>query len=497
MSSKGPAPCVIRVEDRTRRFGGKVALTTADGGTVSRRGKGRTPARRTEMIAAELRGGNKSSLNEALGWIGSRVDDVYGANVGRLEDVWIDPSNGIPRWLLIKEGRFGGRTTLIPFEDATAGAGHVWVPYERDVVRNAPEVEPGAPLTQQVEGMLRGHYAANASPPPRPAGGEAAGDPQGRDDAGFGEAGPPREQQTERPIDGAGAAEGRPEESATTIRIQAAPPPAATTDSERQGQPSQFQSPSGNVQPPQRPTEQPSSQQSALRPDPLRPAPPISAEQSAADRFRDQPAMRRPQFSYPPRDPSAGLGASIPDGGEPLPGAERTARPVDPDAAPRPDWPPREQEPPAWRPAPFEQPPASYEQPPVPRQQQPAPPPQQPREQWPPTQHGSGYEEAGRQPMADPYSYGRQEYGGSPHGQEQPQPQPQPQYGYVQPQPQYDRPPQPQAPARSAPPPNPLESLAAIAASPQVHYVEIELVGQLSIKGDLRSVRVVPRGPGG
>ena len=115
------------------------------------------------MIAAELRGGNKPSLNEALGWIGSRVDDIYGASVGRLEDVWIDPGTGVPRWLLVKEGRFGGRSTLVPFSDATAGAGHVWVPYERDVVREAPQIKPGVPLTQQVEATLRNHYAANAA----------------------------------------------------------------------------------------------------------------------------------------------------------------------------------------------------------------------------------------------------------------------------------------------------------------------------------------------
>lgn len=113
------------------------------------------------MAAAELHGGGKPKLNEALGWIGSRVDDVYGAQVGRLEDVWIDPGTGAPRWLLVNEGRFGGRTTLIPFEDATAGAGHVWVPYERDVVSAAPAVVAGAPLTQQVEAALRTHYAAN------------------------------------------------------------------------------------------------------------------------------------------------------------------------------------------------------------------------------------------------------------------------------------------------------------------------------------------------
>ena len=112
------------------------------------------------MVAAELRGGNNPGLNEALAWIGSRVDDIYGSDVGRLEDVWIDPGTGVPRWLLVNEGRFGGRTTLIPFEDATAGAGHVWVPYESEIVRGAPEIEPGAPLTHQVEAALRAHYAA-------------------------------------------------------------------------------------------------------------------------------------------------------------------------------------------------------------------------------------------------------------------------------------------------------------------------------------------------
>lgn len=114
------------------------------------------------MIAAESRGGKRPSLSEALGWIGSRVDDVYGAGIGRLEDVWIDPGTGAPRWLLVKEGRFGGRTTLIPFEDATPGPGHVWVPYELEVVRSAPEVEAGSPLTQQLEAALRRHFASYA-----------------------------------------------------------------------------------------------------------------------------------------------------------------------------------------------------------------------------------------------------------------------------------------------------------------------------------------------
>jgi hypothetical protein len=135
----------------------------AVGGTVPDAGKDTGSEDGWKMIAAELRGGGKPSLNEALGWIGSRVDDVYGAAIGRLEDVWIDPATGEPRWLLVKEGRFGGRSTLVPFNQATPGDGNVWIPYERSVVREAPQIEPGVPLTQQVEATLRNHYAANAA----------------------------------------------------------------------------------------------------------------------------------------------------------------------------------------------------------------------------------------------------------------------------------------------------------------------------------------------
>lgn len=117
----------------------------------------------------ELRGGNRPSLDQALGWIGSRVDDIYGSSVGRLEDVWIDPGTGAPKWLLVKEGHFGGRTTLIPFGDATAGAGHVWVPYEREIVRDAPAVEPGTPLTHDLEATLSAHFSRTSAADPAPA----------------------------------------------------------------------------------------------------------------------------------------------------------------------------------------------------------------------------------------------------------------------------------------------------------------------------------------
>ena len=225
------------------------------------------------MIAAELRGGNKPSLNEALGWIGSRVDDIYGASVGRLEDVWIDPGTGVPRWLLVKEGRFGGRSTLVPFSDATAGAGHVWVPYERDVVREAPQIKPGVPLTQQVEATLRNHYAANAA---------AA--------VGHGS----------QPSTHAGSARQEPR---ATVRLAAAEsipsdPPSGPEPTVPPPRLPQRPAPPVQPPPPQAPRyEQPRYEEPARVVPPPPPAPPQQPP------YYQQPAAPPPQYQQPPAPP--------------------------------------------------------------------------------------------------------------------------------------------------------------------------------------------------
>jgi sporulation protein YlmC with PRC-barrel domain len=111
------------------------------------------------MLTVELRGAARPTLEDARGWIGYRVEDVYGAGIGRLEDVIADPQTDEPRWLLVREGRFGGHRTLIPFDDATAAAGYVWIPYERSLVRDAPHLAQSTSLTDGLQERLRDHYS--------------------------------------------------------------------------------------------------------------------------------------------------------------------------------------------------------------------------------------------------------------------------------------------------------------------------------------------------
>lgn len=125
-------------------------------------------------MVGELRRDAHPELMEAVSWIGSRVDDVYGTTIGKVADVWIDEAGGRPRWLLVQLGRFGGHYTLVPYLDASGGKADVWIPYDGPTVRRAPAVIPGVALTPDLDASFEAHYraardAATPTPPPPPA----------------------------------------------------------------------------------------------------------------------------------------------------------------------------------------------------------------------------------------------------------------------------------------------------------------------------------------
>ena len=117
------------------------------------------------MVNVRVRGhsGYMLDLSEALAWTGVRVDDVYGARVGTVEDVYVDHETDAPRWILVKMGRFSDAHALLPLRDAVAGAGHVWIPYEKDLIRRAPQIPAGMPITQELECALCAHYGVMSS----------------------------------------------------------------------------------------------------------------------------------------------------------------------------------------------------------------------------------------------------------------------------------------------------------------------------------------------
>jgi hypothetical protein len=108
-----------------------------------------------EGVGAEL-----PSREDALGWIGYRVDEMGGSSVARVLGVFLDTESGEPVWVIAKLGRFG-KVVAIPFLDCAAAAGHLWIPYTRDVLRSAPVVDPSKPLTREQELAICAHYGVH------------------------------------------------------------------------------------------------------------------------------------------------------------------------------------------------------------------------------------------------------------------------------------------------------------------------------------------------
>jgi PRC-barrel domain len=96
-------------------------------------------------------------LKEALGWIGFRVDDMNGTRLARVLSIYVDAADGEPVWVLVKLGRFG-KVTAVPYADCADGPGRIWVAHGRKVVRGAPSVSGGKPLTREEEVALCEHY---------------------------------------------------------------------------------------------------------------------------------------------------------------------------------------------------------------------------------------------------------------------------------------------------------------------------------------------------
>ena len=112
----------------------------------------------------ELHGTAAPGVSEARSWIGNRVEDVYGAGVGRVEDVVVD-SAGTPTWLVVREGRFTTHEVVLPIEGAVGSPGHVWVPHSRDAIRSAPSIPRSGPIEGPVEEALCQHYGVRGGGP--------------------------------------------------------------------------------------------------------------------------------------------------------------------------------------------------------------------------------------------------------------------------------------------------------------------------------------------
>jgi len=98
-----------------------------------------------------------------LGSRGAALLAREGDEVGTIEEVYLDRETDRPEWALVDTGVFGTRLTFVPLAEAAARAGRFQVPYGKDRIRGAPNIEATEELSPRQEADLYAYYGLRYS----------------------------------------------------------------------------------------------------------------------------------------------------------------------------------------------------------------------------------------------------------------------------------------------------------------------------------------------
>jgi stress response protein YsnF len=134
-------------------------------------------------------------IETALDWRGRKVVDRDGDKIGTFDELYLDESDQ-PAWAAVTTGLFGMRQTFVPLSEARADGDVLQVPFGKEMVKDAPNVDPDTQLDPEEEALLYRHYGlrgddddgVDEAPAPAAAtDADADADDPGGDDAGAGD----------------------------------------------------------------------------------------------------------------------------------------------------------------------------------------------------------------------------------------------------------------------------------------------------------------------
>ncbi len=98
-----------------------------------------------------------------------------GAKIGKIVDVYESTDGGQEgTFVTVHTGMFGGKASFVPLSKASMQGENVVVPYDKALVKDAPQVEADQDLTSAEEERLYQHYSLQPAASPAPAPGRHA-----------------------------------------------------------------------------------------------------------------------------------------------------------------------------------------------------------------------------------------------------------------------------------------------------------------------------------
>jgi len=90
--------------------------------------------------------------------MGAPVTGPNNEKIGTVGQVFVDPDTGKPNWVTVHTGLFGRHESFVPVDDATWDHEVLHVPFEKDVVKDAPRIDTDQALSAEDEISLYRYY---------------------------------------------------------------------------------------------------------------------------------------------------------------------------------------------------------------------------------------------------------------------------------------------------------------------------------------------------
>ncbi|HEX2186060.1 MAG TPA: PRC-barrel domain-containing protein, partial [Chloroflexota bacterium] len=80
-------------------------------------------------------------IDTVRSWQGRTMVDRDGDKLGTIESIYVDDQTGQPEWALVNTGLFGTKSTFVPLTQAKPAGDQVQVPYQKQLVKDAPNMD--------------------------------------------------------------------------------------------------------------------------------------------------------------------------------------------------------------------------------------------------------------------------------------------------------------------------------------------------------------------
>ncbi len=123
---------------------------------------GKPPGREVAPQEGSHAKGRSAMNHDYASWAGRDLIGSDGSKIGTIDQLYADKDTGEPTFATVNTGMFGSKTNFVPVSGANMTGDDVSVPYDKDLVKSAPNVDPDGEITPEEEQRLYQHYNMSA-----------------------------------------------------------------------------------------------------------------------------------------------------------------------------------------------------------------------------------------------------------------------------------------------------------------------------------------------